>query len=85
MTRPMSITPTSTPSISEKKYLDNCEACGRSMMTTAFQSHLSAICPDWNATSLEEIRNILTSSGVHYLFEVSAGYCEYCSALGVSQ
>lgn len=50
------------------------------MMTTTCQSHLIAVCPEWNATSLEEIRSILLSSGVHCLFEVSAGFCEYCGA-----
>lgn len=64
---------------SDEEHFYNCKSCGQPMMTTNYQAYLIAACPEWGATSVDEVRNILISSGVHYLFEVNKGYCEYCS------
>jgi hypothetical protein len=74
------MTPMPTSFRREEEYFDYCESCGRLMMTTNYQLHLLAVCQEWHATSLDEIRNTLIASGVHYPCEVTPGYCESCSA-----
>ena len=78
--QPIGMTTMPTSFRREEEYFDNCESCGRLMMTANYQLHLITACPEWHATSLNEIRDMLIASGVHYLCEVTPGYCEYCSA-----
>lgn len=85
MTEFMTTTTTLTSLASQEKYFDNCRVCGRSMITTNCQLRLMAACPEWRTSSLEEVRSMLISGGVNYLFEVSAGHCHDCSADPVSR
>ncbi len=63
----------------EQPDFDYCQSCGRLMRTIKNQAFLITACADWEASTVEDIRRILKSVGVHDLYEVNPGYCEYCS------
>lgn len=79
------ITSMPTAPAPKEEYFDKCKSCGQLMMKTNYQIHLITACPEWHATTLEDIRNMLISSGVHYLCEVNPGYCENCSARHIGE
>ncbi len=78
-TEAVSVTPIPNTLERGEGFFDNCESCGRSMMTIDYQIHLITACPEWDVDTLEDVRNLLVSSGVHYLYEVNPGYCGYCA------
>ncbi len=72
---------TSEPATPEREgeYFENCKLCGQLMMTLNYQNHLVTACPEWGARTADDVRRILMSVGVRSLYEVSPGYCDYCS------
>ncbi len=63
----------------EETQFDNCRSCGGQMRTISSQILLVATFPEWNITDLVQMRRMLRSIGVHDVYEVEPGLCEYCS------